>query len=194
MQQPWDRQKGEGGSAFRYFGIFLALGPERNLIRTAKQAGKTVDYIRKLSSGGKWKSRAQAYDDYQFRLEIQGRKEAIERGRQIFVRGVPEAAKTLCLLSVGQLLEGGDMQEHYNRKGERIGQIPVVKPSTRMQAAMHVIELAGITVPKRIELSGADGREIRIAAAEQLGKLEVDQLNTLLAMLAPSAADEKGMN
>ena len=60
---------------------------------------------------------------------------------------------------------------------------PDVKISTRVQAAIRVLELAGITVPKRVELSGPDGREIQIQAQAELRGLSDAQLVAIAAVV-----------
>lgn len=59
---PWERQEGETSKAYADFQVFLDMGPDRTLQKTAEQVSKSAQHIRRLSTQHGWQMRAAAWD------------------------------------------------------------------------------------------------------------------------------------
>jgi hypothetical protein len=67
-----------------------------------------------------------------------------------------------------------------DRHGELVGVRPAVAASPRLEAAKAILDRIGITAPKRVELTGADGSPLKIALQAHLGQLPVAALEALV--------------
>jgi hypothetical protein len=180
---PWAQLPEEPRLAYKRFLAYMGLGPARSIKATVEAlGGRPGDRnLRNLASKYNWKKRADAYDLADMRAHLEARAEAREVARQVLVRGAAAAAKTILDIGTNGTMPEGDSLEAFTRSGKSRGRISVVKPSTRIQACRMVLEHAGITVPKRIELSGPDGTEIKLAAMTALTTLTDAQLAALAA-------------
>lgn len=80
---PWKRQPGEAVKAFEAFEAYRDLGPGRTLADLAGQLGKSVQHIYDLSSAGQWRTRLDAWLEYQDSVyEQEFVQEAREAARQ----------------------------------------------------------------------------------------------------------------
>ena len=106
-----------------------------------------------------------AYDQERFRDSLEKRHEERERARQLLVDELRPAARHVIDLISGRIPKGAQVYTEGKRAGELI-----VKPSTMLQAAVTALGHAGLTIPKRVEISGPDGRELEIKAqAKEFG-------------------------
>jgi hypothetical protein len=103
------------------------------------------------------------------------REEDRERSRQILLDSAPGTIAALLEIVHGRMTPGDELPL-LDRHGQQVGTRQAVPPSTRAHAARAVLELAGITAPKRVELTGADGTEIRLRARAALSDLTGEQL------------------
>lgn len=74
----FERQEGESSKAYRAFGVFRDLGPDRSLAKTAELVYGSTANVRQLSRWSarfSWRERAQSYDDWTAMIA----HEAIER-------------------------------------------------------------------------------------------------------------------
>jgi hypothetical protein len=114
--------------------------------------------------------------------EMKGRVRTRERVRQTFYEEATSAARVILDLMVG-VMPLGDVEEIMDKHKKVIGQRARVAPSTRLQAAQHVLAMAGLIVPKRVELDEADGDELRLQARQVIGTLDAETARTLLGAL-----------
>jgi hypothetical protein len=59
---PWDQQPKEGAKAFAASRVYLELGPERSIPRTARELGKAESMVWRWASKYRWRERATAWD------------------------------------------------------------------------------------------------------------------------------------
>lgn len=180
--QPWDRQPKETEKAYVAFSTWLKLPlSDRTVPAAAKALKKKPVYkktIEKWKTRFEWNDRAQHYDSQVLQNELGKRQETIERIRQHLLSQALTLADQLVALGSGKLgKERGDIYEHDE---------VIVKPSTRLQALIKALELAGITTPKRLELTGPDGSDL-LAARDTISGLTDAQLAAVIA-----AADNAG--
>jgi hypothetical protein len=180
-RKPWERQPGETAPAFRCFCEYLKLGGGRSFKATADELGRPPSYAKQLgvwSVKFGWVERAAAYDSEQLTTEIEARLVVREKLRQRLYDEGNKAIDDLIDLRRGKM-SGGDQISILDTHRKIVGQRPLVPPKVRYAATVRVLELIGLTVPKRIEHTGAEGDEIRIKARQGLADLSTDQLMAL---------------
>jgi len=167
--KPWDKLPKETQRAYSAFLRYLELGNARQqieIVKICKAAPCTVNgWFQKY----RWKDRAEAYDRYIFEKSVENRVESREKARQRAIDNIDEII--MCLMDIlrGKCV-GGDL----DTRGE-----PIVKPSTRLQAGIHLLGISGVTIPKRMEISGPDGSEIQLSARRAISQLSDEKLQAL---------------
>ena len=177
MAKPWDKRGQETGKAYTAFLAYLSLGLKRSLPATAEKLQRPPRYLSTLkgwSARYGWTSRAAAYDREQLDRDIAARREAQERARQRFVDDADIYAETIRELAEGR---PGDTALEFRDSYAN----PIVKPSTRLQAAIHGLALAGVDRPKRVELSGPDGDAIEHKVQHEIDALSDEEFERLRA-------------
>lgn len=175
----WERQPKETVKSFRAFMAYLLMEPKRSIARLAMAEGWDKTTCERWSRKHGWVQRCEAYDAHLLTEAIRTRELVQERVRQRLIDGLDKAVDALFGLLEGELQDFGASVPILDRHGNEVGQAPIVKPSTRLQAAKEILDRAGITVPKRIELTGADGRELLINAQAAVSQLSNEQLEAL---------------
>jgi hypothetical protein len=94
--QPWHQLPEEGAKPYAAFGLYLEMGPERDLKRLAVQIAKSYSLVRRWSSQYRWRERARAFDAARGRQALQ---EAADSWRD-FVRGQQRELQKLWRLGV----------------------------------------------------------------------------------------------
>jgi hypothetical protein len=199
MTTPWEKRSSETRKAWAAFATYLELGANRTLKACAEAGGYSPTTVRKWSSAHDWDSRATAYDVAELQKSIEGREQVRERARQVMMDAAVDAAETLDSVRVGRLSMpecGPDCTEDkcvcgiwlpiLDRHGRMVGRKPTIAASTRQAAALSILDRCGMTPPKRVELTGADGERLRMEARLALGSLSDDQLGVLAAAFAPT--------
>lgn len=202
MPNAWDRLPAETNKAFGAFVDFLQLGPGRTLKALAGAEDYSPTGVRKWSSQHNWTTRATAYDSAELERSIQGREQVRERARQALIDDTEQATATLAGVNRGRLpmpecsedctddvCVCGVWLPILDRHGVHIGRKPAIAPSTRSVAALATLDRCGLTPPKRVELTGADGEQLRIEARLLLGTLGEEQLVALAEAFAPGDDD-----
>ena len=209
MSVTWEKRDTETPYAFGAFCSYLDLGSKRTLRECSEKGGYSVYGVRKWSARHDWDSRATAYDIADLRKSIDGREQVRERARQVMMNDVEEAATTLGEVMRGKLTPPechcediqedpddpdsetrahcscGASQPVMDRHGSMIGYKPTVAASTRQAAAQAILDRSGMTPPKRVELTGKDGEQLRLDARLAMGKLGDEQLGTILDVFGP---------
>lgn len=165
MKKSWDRRPGETPKARAAFRVFLSLGPGRTYAKVAKELGHPASYERMVKQWGTkhgWQDRAQDYDEQYLKEAAQLRPFIREAVLQRLSDAAVDAFRIVYSVAQGRLDEG-DTVPILDRHGEVVGEKPVVKGSTRLQAAQFMLGCIGVLPPKRVEHTGMDGAEIRVA-------------------------------
>lgn len=186
--KPWHPRPKEPAKAYDLFTKYLDLGPDRSYQALAGCTDVALK-LRQIATYGRaweWPERANAYDSDQMLEEMKGRVRTRERVRQTFYDEATAAARVVLDLMVG-VMPLGDVEDILNKHQKVIGQRARVSPSTRLQAAQHVLAMAGLIVPKRVELDDADGDELRLQARQVLGTLDAETARSLLTALEAAA-------
>ena len=197
MPNQWDRLPDETNKAWKAFGDFLQLGGSRTLRALSGAKGYSKTGVRKWSAEHDWTARAAAYDDSVFELSIQGREKVREVARQALTDDTAQATKTLAGINYGRmpmpkclpectvkLCICGTWLPVLSRHGELVGRKPAIAPATRQAVAFGTLALCGLTPPKRVEVTGADGEAIRLQALLLMGKLGDAELGALAVAFA----------
>ena len=203
MDSPWEKRKNETSRAYGAFACYLELGSKRTLRECAEAGGYSQTGVRKWSARHDWDTRATAYDVAMLQRSIEGREQVRERARQVMMDDAEEAARMvgaimrreLALPKCGdqcsdELCVCGSRIPILDRHGEHIGYRAAVAPSTAQAAALAILDRCGMTPPKRVELTGADGERLRLEASLALGGLSDERLGALAAAFAPDDDDD----
>ncbi len=161
------------------------MGPARNLRTLRIRIGKAERYARTLrvySSKFNWTARAAQYDADRFAAATASADSVRKHVLAVVAEDADATIRDLLELRRGRMGDGYDSEPILDRHGEEIGQRPAVKASTRVEAGRHVLGLIGLVPPKRVELSGPDGSEIK-AAATVAATLDTATLERLRAIL-----------
>jgi hypothetical protein len=198
MRELWKKRPKETPRAFGAFSDYLQMGPGRSLTECAERFGYRVNSLNNWSSVHQWRDRAQAYDTAELERSIQGREQVRERARQNLIDDIEESTRTIRGVRKGRvpMPECGDdctlercmcgvWVPVLDRHGKVVGRKPQIAASTRQAAAVATLDRCGLTPPKRVELTGADGEKLRLEASLQLGGLGDAELAALAAAFAP---------
>lgn len=179
-KNPWDRLPRETAKAHSAFMAYLRLGEARDLKKTAIEINGNYNTLNVWSSKWNWQSRSVAYDRHVLQISLERRTEVRETARQVAVDKIAEIVQRLMELLEGKCPGGDRDAQGY----------PIVKPSTRLQAGIHLLGIAGVTVTKRTEISGPDGSEIQLAARRAVKLLSDEKLNAIDAAFEEVKEDE----
>jgi hypothetical protein len=195
--KPWHRRRKERVKAYGLLVKYLEMGDGRSLAKLADKLQedrvKGAPKLRQLSTYSAtwdWVERANAYDADQLLEEIKGRVRTREKVRQVFYQRALDAARVVLDLMDG-IMELGDTDPIFDKHQDEIGRKARVPASVRAQQAQHVLAMAGLIVPKRVELDASDGDELRLQARQALGALDPKVARMLIKALqeADKAAD-----
>ena len=121
----WDQQPKEGAKAFGSFRVYLELGPERSVPRTARELGKAESLMWRRASEHRWRERAAAWDAEMARQREQDlrapRLELLER-RQRRAKEAEAAGRLLLHHGLARDPHSGEVQRvvpEALRYGER---------------------------------------------------------------------------
>lgn len=186
---PWARRPGESSKARDAFRVYLEMGPARSLRRVVVKMERKPSYLRRLeiwSSRYDWVERVAAFDE-QALAEIEVLLPAIRRDElRLMAERVRQSGEEIWKIGTG-VFDSGSKYPVRDHHGNVIGHKPVIPPATRLKALTRVREELGIIPPKRVEMTGRDGEEIRVAAATAKG-LDDESLDALRAAAAAVAA------
>jgi len=73
---PWTRATGEPAKVYEGLTAYMNMGPDRSLVKVARQSGKDVTLYHRWSVKWCWVARTEAFDRYQDRLYQQEREKA----------------------------------------------------------------------------------------------------------------------
>ena len=185
MADPWEKQKGDTRKSFPAFCDFLQMGPRRTLPACAKEYGHRFQSLSTWSSKHNWTDRSAAYDVQELlRAKAQHEQKRAEIRQRFIDRGL-EMADIAMSVAAGRAVDPcvcedrkpgepctcGAWTAIRDREGRYIGDKPMVSPSTRGVNAIQIVNLCGVTVPKRVELTGADGEALLNEAQASLATL-----------------------
>jgi hypothetical protein len=176
-QYAWDREPGETAKEHNLFLRYLELGPRRSINKLVTAKLTSPNAGTKLARKWNWKERALAHDRYHLLEAIEHRREVTELARQRIFDHALEQVDLLLELARGHMPEGDEV-EVFDKHRNVIGRKAAVPPGTRLKAIVRALELVGLTVPKRVELSADDAPTLDQAAA-QLEGLTDDELAVL---------------
>jgi hypothetical protein len=125
--------------------------------------------LERWSSQHSWVARAKAYDTAELSEQLEERREVRERARQILVDATPELMDKLLAFARGEAPKKSRNSDVSHR--------------VQLTAIKEALALSGIIAPKRIEISGPDGREIEISARRALEEVDQAQLLQIRALL-----------
>lgn len=176
-EQPWLHQPDETATAHAAFTVYLALGPSRTHEKTREALGRTkAGYVRvleKWSAANDWVARAAAFDGFELDAKLDGRTRAREVARQMYVDALPALV---------------DLELRY------LMDTPAEKRDGNwLRMLRDAIDRAGVSAPKRVELTGAEGGAIALSNADQanaLDSLSDEELWCLVDMVRGEAGEE----
>lgn len=167
MSKPWEQREDESSKAYAAFMTYLELGPDRSIDKAAtasapqKSRKSRAWHWQSWSRRFDWVARAGAYDAHLFSERIAARDKVREQARQAAVDAAQEAVLTIA---------DAMRFDHADN--------PVGAVKARIDAAAKILALAGVDAPKRVELSGPDGKtmeiDVRSMLADAVDKLNID--------------------
>jgi hypothetical protein len=166
MTHPWEQRDDESSKAFAAFVAYLELGPERSIDKAAQQSGIKTSSTRarwwlEWSRRFDWVARARAFDAHEFAERIAARDQVREEVRQMFIDGAKRAAKRIL-----DLIDFDDPER------------PSAGAKVSLEAAAKALVAAGVDAPKKVEVSGPDGRpmelDVRRMLADAIDKIGLD--------------------
>lgn len=170
--QPWGRQSGESARAFDAFTTYAHLGPAgRSLRRVAQELGKSASLMSRWSAQHEWVERASAFD---LAATRDAERAVAAARRTLAARHVRTAGKALARVEamIDALPE----------------EAPPVADVVKLWTAAAEIERAALSIPTRVEVTGAHGGPVKVA-----GWTDEERLSRLIALNAEltSRIDER---
>jgi hypothetical protein len=142
--KPWERRDDESATAYRAFEIYRDMGVSRSLVkawaRYADEKGlngvrdRPVTAFAKWSVGNEWVARADAFDRHESTARLAIREQIRDETRKVLLDAAPGVARRLIEVALG-------MQQAQSHE---------------VKAAQEVLDRAGITVIKDVNLAIAD--------------------------------------
>lgn len=202
--KPWHQLPGETAKAYAAFGIYLHMGKDRSLAKACEKVygpGRAnVAQLGRWSSKNSWVDRAEAYDSDHLLERMNRRTEDREKTRQLAYDHAPRLLQIVLDISDGKLPQG-DVEIVCDRKGNPQTTVikgaydvpvevamtkPLVSPRVRLAAAQFALGVAGILEAKRIEVTGQEGDDIRLAVRGWVSRLDPEIKARLVEILAVS--------
>lgn len=189
MASEWRTYPGETSTASTAFKLYYEMGPGRSLRRLAKAQGRPEERtLAGWSSKDEWQRRATEGDSEELKRGTETRRATREAVMQQLFDSAIDAARIIIAIKRGRMPDG-DVDPLLDRHGNPIldaegNQIcrPRIKASTRLQAAIRILESIGITPPKRVEMSGPDGMEVGVVT-EMFDSLSDEALDKVMEIL-----------
>lgn len=176
LGRPWSRRPRETAKAYNAFFVYAEMGPERSFRGLTRALDRPVGYehvIYVWRDKHNWEERIAAYDSETLERSMERRIEVIERVRQKLIDKASAAAD-----KIGEFIDGS---------------VPEKDASTILQACVHAIEFAGITKPKRIELTDAKADRIMKEARREAKRLGEGKIIKLMAIMSVEPSDGEGI-
>lgn len=173
LGKPWAKRSGETSRAFRAFLAYLELGPERSYVGVARALEHPDSYkhqVGRWRDKYNWEERVGAYEAEILERSIGDRSSALQKARQILVNGAQKAATQLVAIA------GGELPEKH--------------AATQVQACLHVLELAGIVKPKRLEIIDGKTDKALKDARREASKMSGPMLDAVRAILATDSTGQ----
>ena len=198
--RPWARLPGETVPAYAAFVQYLELGRSRSVAKALDAAGAKPTNRRhwqRWASKYTWVDRCRAYDSDELMSRVGERTAARELAKQKVYDQVEPMLDELRALSLGRM-RAGDQQVVTDRNGKpktvtvedgeggfvEVGLTKeLVPPKVRATILEHLLGVAGIMAPRRMEITGADGDELRGELKASVGSLDPVLLAALAALL-----------
>lgn len=162
------------------FEVYRDLGRRRTLSDAARLLKKSESLLRGWSSKHGWQRLIAEHDHAHLKEGLGQREIDREHGTQRMVEWIDEAAETLHEIMIDKgLLPILDRQgNHATDANKNKLYRPMVKASTRMEAAKAILGIAGLVPVKRIETVDRSGEQLDAAAnvLRAMTKRQVDRL------------------
>jgi hypothetical protein len=178
------KPKPESKQAQAAFEIHRDYGPARTLKKTAELIGKSMSQLQKWSSWHDWTQRCLEHDHAELRDGLGQREITRERGTQRLVEMIDDAVSVLheVMTDASKVpIKDRDGNQMQGPDGELLFK-PMVKASTRMEAAKAVLGIAGLVPVKRmvVEDKSAEALDAAAAVLRSMSPKQVDQFLTIL--------------
>lgn len=198
--KPWQQLPEETAKAYAAFTAYLGLGIDRSLAKVRESCGEVSVSLRRLeqlSAQHDWVRRAKAYDSDHLLERMNHRTEDRETTRQLAYDHAPHLLQTVLDISNGKMPEG-DVEIICDRRGDpRMTTIkgaydvpievamtkPMISPRVRLAACQFALGVAGILEAKRLEVTGHDGDDVRLAIRGIVSRLDPELKAQLVALL-----------
>jgi hypothetical protein len=167
QRQPWERRQNETPTAYQCFLAHRDHKGRRSIKIAAELCGANYGTARNWAVTHEWAARVAAWDA----------REA---------RDIESAMEKVRTKSRGILLDNADMAAEVI-----LGMIadPTTKQSVRLNACVRVLELVGLTVPKRVELSGPDGGDVEVTHRAAASKATTEALLKAVRILEEGSGE-----
>jgi hypothetical protein len=178
------KPKTESKQAKAAFVIHRDYGPARTLKKTAELVGKSLSQLLKWSAAHDWTQKCLDYDHAELREGLGQREITRERGTQRLVGMIDDAVTVLheVMTDTSSIpIKDRDGNQMQGPDGELLFK-PMVKASTRMEAAKAVLGIAGLVPVKRmvVEDKSAEALDAAAAVLRSMSPKQVDQFLTIL--------------
>src|SRR6516164_3670924 len=172
MALAFEQQRKESDKAFAAFSMYLSLGAERSLAKTAAKLGRSKVLMERWSSRFDWPARVVAYNSHMALVEREA-AEAITREKGVdWAMRYQELREAEWQERQNLVVFAAEVRRGWMAKAERCG---------TLEGYARLLELASTFGPRacekdlavghRVEVTGADGGPIRVEVAAALKKI-----------------------
>lgn len=165
---PFEQQPKESAKAFAAFTAYLSLGPERSLAAVGQRLGKSVALLERWSAHWRWSGRVQAFAAHLAAVEREA-QEAMARvnaaewlKRQAELRETEWQMHEKCIEAARRGLKAFMEREKVYANLADI--------SRMLEVASKLGRLASGMATDKTELTGEDGRPLRVELSAALNK------------------------
>jgi hypothetical protein len=169
MALAFEQQRKESDKAFAAFSMYLSLGPERSLAKTAAKLGRSKVLMEKWSSKFEWPARVAAYNSHMALVEREA-AEAITREKGVdWAMRYQELREAEWQERQNLVVFAAEVRRRWMAKAERCGTLEGY--ARLLELASKLGHSACEKATERTEVTGADGGPIRVEVEAALKKI-----------------------
>jgi hypothetical protein len=172
MALAFEQQLRESDKAFAAFSLYLSLGAERSLAKTAAKLGRSKVMMEKWSKRWGWQARVATYASHMALVEREA-AEAMTREKGVdWAKRYQELRELEWEERQNLVVFAAEVRKRWMARAERCG---------TLEGYARLLELASklgrsacekdLAVGHRVEVTGADGGPIRVEVAAALRKI-----------------------
>jgi len=178
MSMVFEQQANESVKAFAAFSLYLSLGPERSLAKTAEKLGRSKVMMEKWSRKYSWPARVTAYGLHMAQVEREAAEAMVRQKGVDWAKRYQELREAEWEERERLVAFAAEVRERWMARAERCGTLEgyarLLELASKLGHSACEVE-AG---PRKLEVTGADGGPIRVEVKSEECTLQIADSKT----------------